>query len=63
MSCTPRWRSSVSTASQNFAPSFSAAQAPHQLYQSYRLKLEFERTASRLIEMQSRDYLALPHRA
>lgn len=41
----------------------SAAQAPQQLYQSYRLKLEFERTASRLIEMQSRDYLALPHRA
>lgn len=33
------------------------------LYQGDRLAFEFERTASRLIEMQSKDYLALPHLA
>lgn len=32
------------------------------LYQGKRLKGEFERTSSRLIEMQSKDYLALEHR-
>lgn len=33
------------------------------LYQGDRLTFEFERTASRLIEMQSKEYLALPHLA
>jgi cell division protein ZapE len=35
--------------------------APY-LYQGQRLQREFERTRSRLIEMQSKDYLALQHR-
>ena len=34
---------------------------PDQLYQGTRLRLEFDRTASRLIEMQSIEYLAKPH--
>jgi len=33
------------------------------LYQGNRLAFEFERTVSRLIEMQSNEYLALPHLA
>ncbi|MCS6947130.1 MAG: cell division protein ZapE [Steroidobacteraceae bacterium] len=41
----------------------AAAAAPAQLYRGTRLAFEFQRTASLLIEMQSRDYLALPHRA
>ncbi|WP_163143458.1 cell division protein ZapE, partial [Arhodomonas sp. KWT] len=40
----------------------SAADEPDSLYRGRRLGFEFERTASRLIEMQSRSYLALPHR-
>lgn len=32
------------------------------MYQGHRLQREFERTSSRLIEMQSKDYLALEHR-
>ncbi|PWG61999.1 cell division protein ZapE [Sediminicurvatus halobius] len=40
-----------------------SADAPvEQLYQGRRLGFEFERTASRLIEMRAHDYLAAPHR-
>jgi cell division protein ZapE len=39
-----------------------SAQAPiSELYRGSMLEFEFERTASRLTEMQSRDYLGLPH--
>ncbi|MET0985464.1 MAG: cell division protein ZapE [Steroidobacteraceae bacterium] len=41
----------------------SAAAPVHELYTGSRLKFEFERTQSRLIEMQSKDYLARPHKA
>ena len=40
----------------------SAADAPQALYAGGRLEAEFQRTASRLIEMQSHDYLARGHR-
>jgi len=40
----------------------SAAAAPISLYAGHRLQREFERTASRLIEMQSEAYLASEHR-
>ncbi|HWJ36527.1 MAG TPA: cell division protein ZapE [Steroidobacteraceae bacterium] len=40
----------------------SAAAAPAALYHGERLQFEFERAASRLIEMQTRDYLAGEHR-
>ncbi len=36
---------------------------PVDLYAGKRLSFEFERTVSRLIEMQSTEYLALPHLA
>ena len=40
-----------------------SAEAPIQgLYAGARLAAEFERTRSRLLEMQSRDYLGLEHR-
>ena len=39
----------------------SAATAPEALYHGERLAFEFRRTASRLAEMQSHDYLARPH--
>jgi len=41
----------------------SAAAAPADLYRGERLQTEFQRAASRLIEMQSQRYLAAPHRA
>lgn len=40
----------------------SAAAPPTDLYRGERLRFEFERTASRLIEMQSESYLASEHR-
>jgi len=40
----------------------SAAAAPRQLYRGERLAFEFERTASRLAEMQTHAYLERPHR-
>ena len=40
----------------------SAAALPTALYRGERLAFEFDRTASRLVEMQSHDYLARPHR-
>lgn len=39
----------------------SAAAAPEQLYRGSRLTASFRRTASRLVEMQSQEYLAKPH--
>ena len=41
----------------------AASEAPESLYTGTRLSFEFERTVSRLIEMQSSEYLALPHLA
>jgi len=40
----------------------TAAAPLHQLYVSGRLGFEFQRTESRLLEMQSHEYLARPHR-
>ena len=40
----------------------SAAAAPDRLYRGTRLGFEFQRTASRLIEMQSAEYLSREHR-
>lgn len=41
----------------------SAAAEPDAIYAGERLQFEFQRTLSRLIEMQSTEYLALPHLA
>jgi cell division protein ZapE len=41
----------------------SAAAAPAELYKGEKLKFEFQRTASRLTEMQSKEYLSRAHRA
>jgi cell division protein ZapE len=41
----------------------SAAADPAELYRGRRLDFEFERTRSRLVEMQTHNYLALPHLA
>lgn len=40
----------------------SAEKPIHELYSGRRLVFEFERTQSRLLEMQSREYLARPHK-
>lgn len=40
----------------------AAAAPPDTIYRGERLTFEFQRTLSRLIEMQSKEYLALPHR-
>jgi cell division protein ZapE len=40
----------------------SAAAAPNELYQGDRVGFQFQRTTSRLIEMQSEEYLAREHR-
>jgi cell division protein ZapE len=40
----------------------SAETGVDELYQGRRLQFEFQRTVSRLVEMQSRDYLARPHK-
>lgn len=39
----------------------SAEAEPEKLYKSTKLEFEFQRTASRLIEMQSKEYLAIEH--
>jgi cell division protein ZapE len=39
----------------------SAENPPHEIYSGTRLKFEFQRTASRLKEMQSATYLEMPH--
>jgi len=41
----------------------SAEQPPESLYQGKGLAFEFQRAESRLLEMQSREYLAMEHRA
>ena len=41
----------------------SAAAPPSELYRGEKLKFEFQRTSSRLTEMQSKEYLARAHRA
>ena len=41
----------------------SAAAEPDQLYRGERLRDAFARTASRLVEMRSHDYLARAHQA
>ncbi|HKE95084.1 MAG TPA: cell division protein ZapE [Povalibacter sp.] len=41
---------------------YSSAAPVTQLYRGEKLTFEFERTSSRLIEMQSREYLARPHK-
>jgi len=40
----------------------TAAAPLYELYSGGRLGFEFQRTESRLLEMQSREYLARPHR-
>jgi len=40
----------------------SAEKPLHEIYSGSRLVFEFERTTSRLLEMQSHEYLAQPHK-
>ncbi len=40
----------------------SADKPLHELYSGHQLRFEFERTTSRLLEMQSHEYLARPHK-
>jgi cell division protein ZapE len=40
----------------------TAEASPEGLYQGARLQFEYQRTLSRLLEMQSREYLAQEHR-
>jgi cell division protein ZapE len=40
----------------------TAESAPEELYRGSRLSFEYQRTLSRLLEMQSREYLAREHR-
>ena len=50
-----------STRPQSLA--YALTDSPVGLYSGVRLQGAFERTASRLIEMQSAEYLATPHKA
>ena len=47
---------------RNVKIAVSAVQPLQSLYSGGRLSFEFERTQSRLLEMQSHEYLARPHR-
>ena len=47
---------------RNVKLAISAAEPLHMLYSDGRLSFEFERTQSRLLEMQTHEYLAKPHR-
>ena len=47
---------------RNVKLALSAAEPINQLYSEGRLSFEFERTTSRLLEMQSNDYLSQPHK-
>jgi cell division protein ZapE len=47
---------------RNVKLAISAAEPLQTLYSGGRLSFEFERTQSRLLEMQSHEYLARPHR-
>ena len=47
---------------RNVKLALSAAEPINQLYAEGRLSFEFERTTSRLLEMQSNDYLSKPHK-
>jgi cell division protein ZapE len=46
---------------RNVKVALSAAESLPDLYSGERLAFEFERTKSRLLEMQSHEYLARPH--
>ena len=46
---------------RNVKVALSAAESLPNLYSGERLAFEFERTKSRLLEMQSHEYLARPH--